>query len=78
MFERSKAIEFEEYCSYMEYVMLYDHPTLRMLAFTVYDFNGNNFLCQLDIVSFIKTWDNFELLQDVFIDDLMLLISTLK
>ena len=43
----------------------------------IYDFNNNKRLCELDVVSFIKTWDNFEMLESIFIKDLNLVIKTL-
>jgi hypothetical protein len=58
---------------------LFSHQTyeLMRLAFDVYDFNQNDQICELDIVSLIKT-QSLENLDRNYLKDLNLIISAIN
>lgn len=68
-------LEFDGYCSYFNKILKQGANTLHQLAFSIYDINANKQVCELDIVSFLKTWDNFELLESIFIHDINAVIT---
>ena len=62
MFSRG-PVEYDQYCDYFENILNDQNVRLYELAFMIYDYNNNKFICELDVVSFLKTWDNFEMLE---------------
>ena len=76
MFSRA-TVEYDQYCDYFENLLNFDTRRLYELAFSVYDYNSNKYICELDVVSFLKTWDNFEMLESIFIKDINKIIKTL-
>ena len=76
MFNRG-PVEYDYYCDFFENLLNNGSERLYDLAFMIYDFNNNKKICELDVVSFIKTWDNFEMLESIFIKDINLIIKTL-
>ena len=48
----------------------HEQEKIYLLAFLIFDYNSNNFVCELDIVSILKTWENEEFLQNLLLTDL--------
>ena len=48
------------------------------MAFKIYDYNGNEQICELDIVSFLKIQDGGEDLNRVYMSDINLIIKKLR
>ena len=71
------TVEYDQYCDYFENLLNFNNRRLYELAFSVYDYNSNKYICELDVVSFLKTWDNFEMLESIFIKDINKIIKTL-
>ena len=69
MFNRG-PVDYDQYCDFFENVLNNQSDRLYDLAFSVYDFNSNKFICELDVVSFLKTWENFDMLESIFIKDI--------
>jgi Ca2+-binding EF-hand superfamily protein len=79
-FRQSKegTLTFDEYCTFLTELVNFQPDLLFQLAFNIYDYNGNDQICQLDIVSFFKTQDNAENMDKVYMEDITLIIKKLK
>lgn len=69
---------FNEYCQFMSDLLNSETDELFRLAFSIYDYNGNGGICELDIVSFLKTQDSKTDLEKIFMNDINLVINQLK
>ena len=74
---QKRDADFDMFCDYFDNLLANERYRLFELAFSIYDYNNNKLLCELDVVSFIKQWENFEMLEQIFMKDLNLIIKTL-
>lgn len=69
------TMAFNEYCQFMSDLLNSEPDELFRLAFSIYDYNGNGGICELDIVSFLKTQDSKTDLEKIFMNDINLIIN---
>lgn len=69
---------FDDYVNFMSDFVNFESNELFKMAFKIYDFNGNDDICELDIVSFFKTQDSKTELEKIYMNDVNLIINKLK
>jgi Ca2+-binding EF-hand superfamily protein len=69
---------FDEYCNFISDLINFQTDQLFQMAFKIYDYNGNEQICELDIVSFLKIQDGGEDLDRVYMSDINLIIKKLR
>ena len=63
-FDFSTNYEYEAFLEEIENMMNFKKDTLRKLAFNIYDFNQDQYVCELDLYTFIKNYDYRENKED--------------
>ena len=71
------TLTFDEYCNFFSELINHQPKQLFNLAFKIYDFNSNEQICELDLISLLKTQENFELVK-IYIQDINLVINALQ
>ena len=51
---QKRDADFDMFCDYFDNLLANERHRLFELAFSIYDYNNNKLLCELDVVSFIK------------------------
>ena len=51
---QKRDADFSMFCDYFDNILANEQYRLFELAFSIYDYNNNKLLCELDVVSFIK------------------------
>lgn len=68
---------YDDYINEISELINFRTDDLFKMAFKIYDFNGNDQICELDVVSCIKTFNGTDL-EKVYMNDLGLIINKLK
>lgn len=68
---------FEEFVRYLTDLINDQTDTLYKLAFAIYDFNDDNQICELDVVSFFKDREHPPDLEQIYMKDITLIINAL-
>lgn len=71
---------FEYFCEVFERFMNFNSEKIRKMVHSIYDYNDDRFICELDVYTFIKTYeeDNSDLFMDVYVNDVIKIIAAIQ
>lgn len=58
IFDFSSGLDYNRYIDFIELLMNFKQQTLSKLAFNIYDFDQDNFICELDLYTIFKTYEH--------------------
>lgn len=64
IFDFASGLDFNKYIDFIELLINFKQVTLQRLAFNIYDFDQDNFICELDLYTILKTYEHDD---DLFI-----------
>ena len=64
IFDFASGLDFNKYIDFIELLINFKQVTLQRLAFNIYDFDQDNFICELDLYTIFKTYEHDD---DLFI-----------
>ena len=64
IFDFASGLDFNKYIDFIELLINFKQVTLQKLAFNIYDFDQDNFICELDLYTILKTYEHDD---DLFI-----------
>lgn len=66
----------EYFCDVFEKFINFHQDKIRKLGFLIYDFDEDGYICELDLYSFIKTYeeDNPDFFMKVYLNDILKMI----
>ena len=58
IFDFASGLDFNKYIDFIELLINFKQVTLQRLAFNIYDFDQDNFICELDLYTILKTYEH--------------------
>ena len=71
---------FDYFCEVFERFINFNSDKVKKLTHSIYDFDNDGYVCELDLYTFIKVFeeDNSEFFMNVYMDDIIKIIAAIQ